>query len=79
MRRGFIKPNFKSRDVEIRYNNDSVDIFATERGLKRIIAICELLIEESPNVQHQHLENQGLLTKESLKCTIRMFSPDELK
>jgi len=80
----FRKPKFRStftsRDVEVRYNDkDGVDIFATEHGLRRIIAVCEFLIKASPDVQHQHLESEGILTRESLKCCIRMFTEDEIK
>lgn len=78
MAKEFKKPNLKSRDIEIRCEDGAVIILATEHGLRRIIANCKLLMENSPDVQHQHLESQGLLTKESLKCTIRMFSKEEI-
>jgi hypothetical protein len=75
----FRKPKFNSKDIEVRYEDGTVDIFATVQGLKKIITICELLIDESPDVLHQHLESHGILTKESLKCDIRLFTEDEIK
>ena len=69
----FRKPNFRTMDLELRYENGVVCIYGTAEGLRRLAAFCQELIE-NPSESHIHLENCLILTAESEKGAIAVFS-----
>ena len=69
----FRKPDFRTRDIELRYENGVVCIYGTAEGLRRVVAFCESLID-SPSLSHIHLEDHPILTAESEKGAIAIFS-----
>jgi hypothetical protein len=71
----FRKPNFRTGDLECRYENGVVCIYGTAEGLRRVAAFCQELIE-SPSISHIHLEDYPILTAESEKGAIAIDSPD---
>ncbi len=76
MKKEFIYPDFSRKDIEVRCEDNTVCIYGTANGLKKIIYLCELLIE-NPEASHQHLESHGVLTDKSLKCAIAIFEKSE--
>ena len=68
----FKKPDFSKGDVELRFENGVVCIYATENGLKRIADLCLKLVEH-PGQGHMHLEEYQLLTNASKKGAIAIF------
>lgn len=72
MRNEFSPPDFSRGDLELRFEEDEICIYASEKGLKRLIDLCESLIEK-PGQGHIHLEDYEVLTTESLKGTIGIF------
>lgn len=72
MKNQFSKPDFSKGDIELRFEKDEICIYASEKGLKRLIGFCEDLIEK-PGQGHIHLEDYEALTTESLRGTIAIF------
>jgi len=68
----FRKPDFSSKDVELRYENGIICIYGTPHGLKKIAEFCKKLID-NPSLGHIHLEDYGILTKESEQGVIAIF------
>ena len=68
----FNQPDFHQHDIELRYVNGEICIYATENGLRNIISTCEKLIKDS-KVSHIHLEDYDMLTADSLKGVIAIF------
>jgi hypothetical protein len=74
MPREFKKPSFEDRQIELRYDNDEICIYATRAGLERIITFCKYLLEHPKRGSgHVHLEDYELLTNASLKGVIALF------
>ncbi len=71
----FQEPIFNEHGVELRCENGEVCIYATEQGLHDIINFCEKLIKK-PKIGHIHLEDYDILTANSLKGTIAIFSKE---
>jgi len=69
----FRKPDFRTRDLELRYENGVVCIYGTAEGLKRVAGFCQELID-SPAMSHIHLEDYPILTADSEKGAIAIFS-----
>lgn len=72
MSKDFKKPVFRSGDIELRFENEEVCIYATARGLSRLIEFCQMLLED-PKRGHIHMEDYEILTDTSLKGTIAIF------
>jgi hypothetical protein len=72
MKKEFIYPDFSRKDLEVRFEDDTVCIYGTENGLKELIGACEFLIK-NPEASHLHLDSPPVLTRESLKCVIAIF------
>ena len=68
----FEKPSFHEGNVELRFIDGEVCIYACEEGMRNIISICQKLIN-SPKNGHIHLEDHVLLTENSLKGVIAVF------
>ena len=43
----FRKPDFSSKDVELRYENGIICIYGTPHGLKKIAEFCKKLIDNT--------------------------------
>jgi hypothetical protein len=69
----FRRPDFRTKDVELRYENGVVCIYGTVEGLRKIAAFCQELAE-SPAMSHIHLEDYPILTEESEKGAIAIFA-----
>lgn len=69
MGKEFIKPDFAMGDIELRYEESEIAIYATDNGLRKLISFCEMLIE-NPKQGHIHLEDYEVLTANSLKGTL---------
>ena len=67
-------PDFGDKQVELRFENREVCIYATETGLRKLIALCQSLLDR-PQVGHVHLEDHDILTDASLKGTVALFTP----
>ena len=72
MTQDFRQPNFSKRDLELRFENNVICIYDTNKGLKQIIEFCNQLIEH-PDMGHVHLEDYNILTDESKKGAIAIF------
>ncbi len=73
MKMNFKEPDFSSgKQIELRYENDVICLYGTKKGLETLIDFCRDLIEK-PNQGHIHLENNDVLTKESLSGVIAIF------
>ena len=75
MHKTFTKPDFRTRSLELRYENGIVCIYGTAEGLRRMAAFCQELIE-SPSMGHIHLEDYPILTAESEKGAVAIFSDE---
>ncbi len=69
----FENPDFSSGEIEVRYEDGEVCIYASASGLKDIISHCEALIKEQPG-EHIHLEDYEVLTTKSLRLVMERFS-----
>lgn len=72
MKKKFIPPVFSTRDIELRFESGEICIYGSEKGLKKLIDLCQTLID-SPQKSHIHLEDFEVLTAESLRGTIAIF------
>jgi hypothetical protein len=73
MTTAFSKPDFQKRDIELRYESGVVCIYETAEGLAAIAKLCHELID-SPNIGHVHLEDYPILTPNSEKGAIAIFT-----
>lgn len=71
----FIKPIFKDKNLEFRYENNEICIYGTKEGFKRL---SDLIIDlmNNPRQGHIHLEDYGILTEESLIGAIAIFDKE---
>lgn len=67
----FLEPDFKAKCLELRMQDQEVCIYASREGLRRLVAICQGLLERGDG--HVHLEDLDMLTEESLKGVIALF------
>jgi GGDEF domain-containing protein len=65
----FLPPDFSSGDIELRIIEEEICIYATDAGLEKIISFCEQLRNDT-RCEHIHLDDYGVLTKESLRGVI---------
>ncbi len=72
----FKEPDFTSGNIELRFEEDEICIYATKEGLEKIITFCKSLIGK-PRQGHIHLEDSYVLTKDSLKGVIAIFPSRE--
>ena len=72
MDKKLMEPDFKNRDVELRFVDNEVCIYATEAGLKKLIDYCKTLLDK-PEKGHIHLDDYEILTENSLKGVIAIF------
>jgi hypothetical protein len=72
---GFHVPIFDSGDVELRFTDGEVCIYATPKGLTRLISVFSRLVDRS-QTDHVHLVDYELLTASSLPGVIGVF-PEE--
>jgi hypothetical protein len=72
MSNNFKNPDFSHGTLELRFEEDTVCIYGTQKGLKRLSDLCLDLIQ-SPNQGHIHLENEMDLTENSLSGAIAFF------
>ena len=68
----FKNPNFLLGTLELRFEENTVCIYGTQKGLKKLSDLCLDLIQ-SPNQGHIHLENEMDLTDNSLFGAIAIF------
>lgn len=73
----FKKPDFSVRDLELRFENNVVCIYGTEKGLKKLTELINKLIGH-PAQGHIHIEDSEILTKESEMGAIAIFSKHEI-
>jgi hypothetical protein len=72
----FKPPCFSDGQLEFRVDSEGVSIYGTREGLKSLARLCEKLAARPANeggTEHIHLEDQGILTKESLNAAIAYF------
>jgi hypothetical protein len=74
----FVEPDFRERDVELRFEDGIVCIYGTAEGMKKIADLCNWLIED-PNQGHIHLEDHSILTDKSEKGAIAIFGKGQEK
>lgn len=72
----FLKPDFKKRSIETQYRNGEVNIYASKKGLEKLIEFANKLLGK-PSIGHIHLEDYEVLTKESLITTIALFDDQD--
>ena len=68
----FREPDFTGSDLELRCDGKEVCIYATAKGLRGLVDLCNTLLNR-PHVGHVHLEDYEILTKESLRGTIAIW------
>lgn len=71
----FVKPNFKDKSLELRYENNEVCIYGTEEGLRKLSDLVLNLIEK-PKQGHIHLEDYEILTDRSLIGAVAIFDKE---
>jgi len=72
MKKKFEKPDFSTGSIELRYENDEINIYASRIGLERLIDYCKVLLD-NPQKGHIHLEDYNILTSDSLIGTLAIF------
>ncbi|WP_460168413.1 Imm32 family immunity protein [Thermostilla marina] len=72
MGNAFRIPDFRTGDLELRYENGVVCIYGTAEGLRQLAAFCQEL-SSSPEMSHIHLEDYPILTAHSEKGAIAIF------
>ena len=75
---GFQKPDFGNHGVELRYENNEVNVYGTPDGLLKFVRLIEKLVREGKET-HIHLEDYDILTENSLPGDIALFLPDASK
>lgn len=68
----FIMPDFSNAGIEFRVVDNEVCIYATADGLGKLAAFCDKLIKDK-KLAHIHLEDYGILTRDSLAAVIAIF------
>lgn len=68
----FREPDFTSGNIELRFAEGEICIYATKEGLEEIARFCSSLISK-PKQGHIHLEDYQVLTQDSLKGVIAVF------
>lgn len=71
----FIKPDFREKSLELRYENNEVCIYGTEEGLRKLSNLIMNLIEKSYQ-GHIHLEDYEILTDKSLIGAVAIFDKE---
>ncbi len=71
----FVKPNFKDKSLELRYENNEICIYGTEEGLRKLGNLILNLIER-PKQGHIHLEDYEILTDRSLIGALAIFDKE---
>lgn len=72
----FKKPIFKNKHIEMRFEDGEVCIYATKSGLEKLSVFCKMLVT-NPQKGHLHLEDYDVLTENSLKGTIAIFTAED--
>ena len=67
-----IMPSFETGSLELRYENDVVCVYGNREGLRRLISLCQELLDKGPK-NHVHLEDYNLLSAESKRGTVALF------
>jgi hypothetical protein len=75
MKNKFNTPDFKKGAIELRFEANEVCIYSTENGLRKLIAFCNMLLE-NPKQGHVHIEDFDVLTSNSLGGTIVLIGKD---
>ena len=73
----FLKPDFSEGGIKLGTAEGEVYIYATEVGLRKLIDFCNLLLN-NPKEDHIHLDDFGVLTKNSLKGVITLFKMEKM-
>jgi hypothetical protein len=68
------EPDWETGDIELRFEDEMICIDATPKGLGRLIGFCAELLDQRED-NHTHLEDYGVLTKDSLIGAIARFTP----
>ncbi len=71
----FKKPIFKDKNLELRYENNEICIYATKEGLKKLSDLILNLIA-NPKQGHIHLEDYEMLTDKSLIGAVAIFDKE---
>jgi hypothetical protein len=69
------KPDFDNGVIKLGIAEDEVYIYVTEVGLRKLMDFCNLLLTKSKE-DHIHLEDFGVLTKDSLKGVMALFKTE---
>jgi len=71
----FVRPTFKTGELEFQCDGEEVSIHGTPIGLARLAELCMKLaqIPETKDTEHYHLEDYELLTSESLRGALAVF------
>ena len=72
----FLKPDFSDGEVKLGLAEGEVYIYATEVGLRKLMDFCNVLLNKPKN-DHIHLEDYGVLTKDSLGGVISSFKMEK--
>lgn len=73
----FLKPDFSDGEINLGIAEGEVYIYATDVGLRKLMDFCNLLLNK-PKEDHIHLEDFGVLTKDSLKGVISLFKMEKM-
>jgi hypothetical protein len=68
----FKKPNFKDKDLELRFENNEVCIYGTKEGFQKLSDLILNLVAK-PKQGHIHLKDYNLLAKDSFEGVIAIF------
>ncbi len=72
----FVKPVFKDKSLELRYENNEICIYGTKEGLKKLSDLILNLIA-NPKQGHIHLEDYEILTDKSLIGAVAIFDKEK--
>lgn len=72
MMNAFRRPDFDTRHLELRFEDEEVCIYATPTGLEKLMAFCKQLLD-NPRIGHIHLEDYEILTRDSLTGVLAVF------
>ena len=72
MKKTFEKPDFINEILEFRFDNNEVCIYGSAKGLKWLAEKC-LLLSNEKQINHVHLSDYQILTKNSLEATLALF------
>ena len=76
MKNQFVPPDFAVGDIELRFQEDEICIYASDNGLKKLIEFCQMLLD-NPQKGHLHLEDYKVLTSDSLRGVMATFKKSE--